>query len=211
MTARCGGVLLVAACTAGTAFTACTRSQERERVDFERMRVQQGYGLYGTSGSFANGQSMQSPPAGTISREHAAEQQSSTARAPTRDAPVTITPALLARGKDRFDIYCAVCHGAGAFGGSIVAENMGRPRPPSLRTAAVRAQPAQYLFDVATRGKGRMPPYAPQLSFGDRWAVVAYIRQLQSSASSSADQLADSVRARQIQIADSIALARGEK
>lgn len=190
---------------------ACAHTTERERVDFERMRVQQKYDLWGTSATFPDHQSMQAPPAGTVSREAAADSgsigtgMSGTTLTPT--IPVAITPELLARGENRYGIYCAVCHGAGGFGGSIVAENMGQPRPPSLRSDSLRAQPAGYVFYVATHGKGRMAPYAPQLTTEERWAVVAYIRQLQQRGASSPAQIDDSLRAVRIHTIDSLAAA----
>jgi mono/diheme cytochrome c family protein len=175
--------------------TACGKSHERERVDFERMRVQQRVDPYGTSRGFADGKSMQSPPTGTISREAAA-------------APVGIASASVERGADRFGIYCAVCHGVGGFGGSIVASNMGVPRPPSLRSQMVRDQSDAYLFDVATRGKGRMPAYAPQLTPADRWAVVAYVRRLQATGATTPAERDDSLLASRIRELDSIAVAQ---
>lgn len=178
---------------------ACTPTHERERYDFERMRVQQRYSLYGPSASFANGLSMQQPPPGTVSLE-------AIAPAPdTRDSA-----RLIARGKDRFGIYCAVCHGPAGFGGSLVALNMGIPRPPSLRTPQLRAQPDSYFFNVASHGKGRMPAYAPQLSVYDRWAVVAYVRSLQSHGAASGER-DDSLMAVEIHAIDSAAALEHRK
>jgi mono/diheme cytochrome c family protein len=196
------------------AASACLKSRERERVDFERMRIQQRYEPYGRSAAFANGAAMQTPPAGTVARETAQD----TGVAGTgmsggqyaASLPSVMSDSDLALGHEKFDVYCAVCHGAGGFGGSIVAENMGQPRPPSLRSAAVIARPAGYLFDVATRGKGRMPAYAPQLTSRERWDVVAYLRRLQHSTVTTEDQRADSVRAVVIRGIDS-ALARQHK
>ena len=130
------------------------------------------------------------------------------ALAATPALPITpalaATPALVARGRDRFNIFCAVCHGVGGFGGSLVAENMLPPRPPSLRTPMLRGQPDGYIFGVATYGKGRMAPYAPQLTAADRWAVVAYIRQLETGNLESPEMVADSVRAERIHASDSM-------
>jgi mono/diheme cytochrome c family protein len=187
--------------------TACVKSPERERIDFERMRVQQRYGLYGTSAVFANRQSMQPPPYGTVSRESAQDTgivgTGMSAGVQVVAPPIAITPDLLVLGEQKFTIYCAVCHGDGGFGGSIVAQNMGAPRPPSLRSAAMLAQRSGYIFAVATHGKGRMPSYAPQLTPEERWAVVAYVRQLQRSAPATPQQRADSLRAIEIRAIDS--------
>jgi mono/diheme cytochrome c family protein len=85
-------------------------------------------------------------------------------------------------GQSRFGIYCAVCHGALGDGNSVVATNMVECPPPSLLSANVRALPAATLFQVITDGFGRMPPYAAELPAEQRWAVIAYVRQLQSRA-----------------------------
>ena len=197
------------------AVLACSHSHERERVDFERMRVQQRYGLYGTSGVFPDRLSMQHAPPGTVSRESApdtgAVDSGMSASGAPATIPIPVTDALLARGQRQYTIYCAVCHGDGGFGGSLVAANMGPPRPPSLRNAALRSQPIGYVFDVATRGKGRMPPYAPQLSTRERWAVAAYVQRLQSSGAATPEQREDSLRAVAIHVIDSTAAAERRK
>jgi mono/diheme cytochrome c family protein len=122
---------------------------------------------------------------------------------PVTQMPLEVTPELLALGQRKFDVFCAVCHGAGGFGGSIVAANMGVPRPPSLRSAAMEALPPGFVFNIASKGFGRMPPYAPQLSARERWAVVAYLEQLQHSTSTTTEQRDDSVRAIGIRSIDS--------
>lgn len=190
------------------AATACTTSAERERIDFERMRVQQRYEPYGASGVFANHESMQQPPAGTLTRESGQDTgvigSGLNAGRDVAAVPIAVTPERLALGQAKFIVYCAVCHGAGAFGGSIVAENMGpRMRAPSLRSAAMIAQTAGYLFNVATHGKGRMPPYAAQLTIDERWAVVAYVKAMQHAPVATAAQRADSLRAVEIKMIDS--------
>jgi mono/diheme cytochrome c family protein len=192
---------------------ACRNSRERARLDFERMRVQQRYDLYGRSAIFANGQSMQAPPPGTITRESVEDTgivgTGMSGGRQVETSPVALTPAQIILGQQKFSIYCAVCHGAGGFGGSIVAENMGTPRPPSLRSDSMLARPDGYIFTVATHGIGRMPSYAIELTPAERWAVVAYIRQLQQSRVITAEQRADSTRAVAIRVADSsLAAAR---
>ena len=176
----------------------CSSTTERQRVDFERMRVQQRVSPYGGG--------MRPPPGGTVSVEAAAQPLGgdSASLIAVKANPLAATPALVARGRDRFNIFCAVCHGVGGFGGSLVAENMLPPRPPSLRTPMLRGQPDGYIFGVATYGKGRMAPYAPQLTAADRWAVVAYIRQLETGKLESPEMVADSVRAERIHASDSM-------
>jgi mono/diheme cytochrome c family protein len=194
-----------------TMLVACARSREREQYEFERMRVQQRYDLYGTSTVLPGGASMQAPPSGTISRETAAREArfaiDSLSAGTVTAIPITVTPQLLARGKNRFGIYCAVCHGAGGYGGSIVAANMDAPRPPSLRSDRIRTLPVGYIYYVATHGIGRKPQYAAQLDPEDRWAVVAYIRDLQAHAAATPAEVADSVTAGRLHALDSLGAA----
>ena len=164
------------------------RSPERERVDFERMRVQQRDDLVWSERRLRPMGSRCSPhPSGTLAervrRTAASIGTGTVAGMATSTIPLESLPAATRVGKKMFDVYCAVCHGAGGFGGSIVAENMGAPRPPSLRTSArCCSVPDGYFFDVATHGTGRMPPYASQLTAEERWAVVAYLEAVAAHA-----------------------------
>ena len=99
---------------------------------------------------------------------------------PLKHAPIPFTPATLARGRDRFNIYCAVCHGADGYGTGIVVRR-GFPAPPSYHDDRLRNEPDGHFFDVMTRGYGVMLAYADRIPPGDRWAIVGYIRALQRS------------------------------
>jgi hypothetical protein len=94
--------------------------------------------------------------------------------------PLPVTRALIERGRERFDIYCAVCHGRDGYGAGIV-ERRGFPPPPSYHIDRLRQAPDGHFFDVMTRGYGVMLPYVDRLTPHDRWAVVAFIRTLQRS------------------------------
>ncbi|HEX5438006.1 MAG TPA: cytochrome c [Gemmatimonadaceae bacterium] len=184
---------------AGLLLAACGRGDHRAGWDWERMRVQPRYDAYGPSRFFADSSAMQAPPAGTVARERIVDQPliadgEAHGQLATR-IPIPVTSALLARGRSRFDIYCAVCHGAGGFGGSGVAMNMQPPRPPSLRSAAVLAMPPGFLYGVIRNGFGRMPSYAADLTPVERWAVVAYVERLQQLHAATPAERADSVRA----------------
>jgi mono/diheme cytochrome c family protein len=95
-------------------------------------------------------------------------------------APPPLTMALLERGRDRYTIFCAPCHGAGGDGDGMVVRR-GFPAPPSYHQARLRDADDAHLYDVITRGWGVMYPYGDRLSPADRQAVVAYIRALQFS------------------------------
>ena len=94
--------------------------------------------------------------------------------------PMPIDLPLLKRGQDRYGIHCAPCHGHVGRGDGMIVRR-GYRQPPSFHIDRLRAQPAGYLFDVITVGFGAMPDYATQVSVGDRWAIVAYVRALQLS------------------------------
>ena len=93
-------------------------------------------------------------------------------------APVTI--GALERGRERFDIYCAPCHGPAGDGDGFVARR-GYPHPPSFHSDRLRRAPDRHFYDVMSTGYGAMYPYSDRLTPADRWAVVAYIRALQLS------------------------------
>jgi mono/diheme cytochrome c family protein len=94
--------------------------------------------------------------------------------------PLPVTRELLARGRERFDIYCAVCHGRDGYGEGIVVRR-GFPAPPSYHQDRLRDAPDGHIYDVITRGYGAMLSFSDRLTPNDRWAVVAYVRALQRS------------------------------
>lgn len=117
-------------------------------------------------------------------------------RAPAReDIPVPITRGLLERGRERYGIYCAVCHGADGYGDGIVVAR-GFPAPPSYHEQRLVDAPAGHFFDVITQGYGVMYSYADRVSPSDRWAIAAYIRALQRSQRASLADVPSEERAR---------------
>jgi len=110
------------------------------------------------------------------------------------DIPVPVTKALIARGRERYDIYCSVCHDPNGEGNGMVVQR-GFPRPPSYHIDRLRQAPAGHFYRVMTFGYGVMYPYATRVSPEDRWAITAYIRTLQLSHDSSASNTASNARA----------------
>jgi mono/diheme cytochrome c family protein len=154
-----------------------------DAIDWQRMKLQAKAVPYRDSAFFADGRVLQMPPAGAVPRERLLGQPLLTDGLedglPATRIPVPVTSALLARGRDRFDVFCAACHGIAGDGDSMVAANMTLRRPPSLLDAGIRAYAPGRIFRVATYGWGLMPAYRTQISVADRWAVVAYVRALQ--------------------------------
>ncbi len=94
--------------------------------------------------------------------------------------PFPVTDDVLARGRERFNIYCAPCHSRLGDGNGMFVQR-GFRAPPSYHTERLRKAPLGYFFDVMTNGFGAMPDYASQIPPRDRWTIVAYIRALQLS------------------------------
>lgn len=99
--------------------------------------------------------------------------------------------AFLARGEDRYGIYCAICHGEAGDGGGTVAK-IGQLAVANLRQDIFKsdAYPDGRVYDVITNGKGLMGAYGMNIPVKDRWAIVAYMRALQQSGEVSEDELA---------------------
>lgn len=94
--------------------------------------------------------------------------------------PFPVTADVLARGQQRYNIYCSPCHSELGDGRGMIVQRGLRP-PPSYHTDRLRKAPIGHFFDVITNGFGAMPDYATQIPVADRWAIAAYIRALQLS------------------------------
>jgi mono/diheme cytochrome c family protein len=109
--------------------------------------------------------------------------------------PFPITAEVMARGHERFDIFCSPCHGRLGNGDGMIVRR-GFRRPPTFHQDRLRQVPPGYVFDVITNGFGAMPDYASQIPAGDRWAIVAYLKALQRSQHAPLADLPPSERAR---------------
>ena len=94
--------------------------------------------------------------------------------------PFPVTHEVLEQGRNRYMIYCVVCHDSLGTGRGKIVER-GYTPPPSFHIERLREAPAGHFFDVITRGYGSMPEYKEQVPPRERWAIVAYIRALQLS------------------------------
>jgi len=125
------------------------------------------------------------PPAQATGSEPASEVAVETMTSPAAadpDAwqPQPMTAEFIARGQQRFNIFCSPCHGRLGDGNGMIVQR-GYKRPMSYHQARLRNMPDGYFFDVMSRGFGQMPSYASQVPVADRWAIVAYVRALQLS------------------------------
>jgi mono/diheme cytochrome c family protein len=94
--------------------------------------------------------------------------------------PVAVDEDLIRHGRDRYSIYCSVCHDALGTGRGKIVER-GYTKPPSYHIPRLREASVGRLFAIVSEGYGSMPSYAGQIPVEDRWAIVAYVRALQVS------------------------------
>ena len=133
---------------------------------------------------FANQMASRPVTAHTIARGHLEEDEAFFAGKRgtnlVETLPLPLTRELLARGRERFEIYCSPCHGRTGEGNGMIVQR-GFPAPPTYHIERLRAAPVGHFYNVMTHGYGVMYSYADRVSPADRWAITAYIRALQLS------------------------------
>lgn len=136
---------------------------------------------------FQDGRSARPLVPGTVARGHLEEDdhlhRGKVDGKPAESFPFDITSQVLERGRERYDIFCAPCHGRVGDGDGMVVQR-GMRRPASIHVERLQKSPPGYFFDVITNGFGAMVDLSDRLSVEDRWAIVAYVRALQRSQSS---------------------------
>src|SRR5690606_12881842 len=142
---------------------------------------------------FADGSAMRPIPEGTVSREYGGlEPAYLTGLGPSgfvAELPVALTPELLLRGQERFDIYCAPCHNYNGDGMGTVVQR-GFPQPVSFTaTQRLLDAPVGYFYSAMTNGFGRMYSYASRIPVEDRWAIAGYVKALQLSQNAGLDDV----------------------
>ena len=107
--------------------------------------------------------------------------------------PVPVSMNLMSRGRERFNIYCAACHGLDGYGNGTVARRAAEMQASGAATAAgwvaptnyhtdeIRGRPVGQLYNTIANGVRTMPAYDKQIGILDRWAIVAYVKALQRS------------------------------
>jgi mono/diheme cytochrome c family protein len=148
------------------------------------MHDQPRFKAYGKSDFYEDRRSARPLPEGTVARgqlrEDAPLYTGKHGKEFAAAFPFEITAAVVARGRERFNVYCSPCHGRTGAGNGMVVQR-GFKQPPSYHIDRLRQAPHGYFFDVITSGFGAMQDYAAQIPVADRWAIVAYIRALQYS------------------------------
>jgi mono/diheme cytochrome c family protein len=164
------------------------------------MQDQPKYRPQRPSDFFADGRSERQPVEGTIAR---GALQDDTAFYEGKDAagkdieefPIAVNKTVIERGQNRYDIYCAPCHGRIGNGLGMIVRR-GFKQPPSYHIDRLRNAPVGHFYDVVSNGYGAMLNYAAQVQPRDRWAIIAYIRALQYSENANINDLPAEARAR---------------
>lgn len=148
---------------------------------------------------FPNGSAAQLPVAGTVPRGRVLGDEAllhgTRGGVAVKDIPLPLTEPLLHHGRERYEIFCAPCHGSLGDGQGMVVRR-GFLAPATFHSDRLRQAPAGYFFSVITHGYGAMFAFADRISESDRWAIVAYIRALQKSQHARYDELPPELRAK---------------
>lgn len=120
--------------------------------------------------------------------------------------PMPVSRATIERGQQRYNVYCATCHGLGGDGDGMTAKRAadrlasGHPgfvnwvAPRSLHAESVVRQPVGEVYNTIANGKNAMAAYAAQISVEDRWAIVAYVKALQRARNARLDDVPEQFR-----------------
>jgi len=186
-------LMLALAFMAASLFTSCRKGM----VDQQHLKP------LAEDNFFPDGRGSRLPPAHTVARGQLRDdEQFYTGKVGPQLAanfPMPMTRRFLERGQERFNIYCAVCHGPTGEGNGMIVQR-GFPQPPSFHEQRLRDAPPGHFVDVITNGYGVMYPYASRVAPEDRWAITAYIRALQLS-QHAAPADADAIGAKQLEAA----------
>jgi mono/diheme cytochrome c family protein len=149
------------------------------------MDTQQKLAPQRTSAFFTDGKAMRTPPEGTVARgelrEDAAYFTGRNDDGAYAAMPFALDAADLARGSERYDIFCLPCHGVHGDGKGVIADPKYKyPIPPtSYHTQQILEAADGYLYEVIANGVRNMPSYRQQIPVRDRWLIVAHVRELQ--------------------------------
>ena len=159
-----------------------------------------------TNPFFADGVAMRKHPEGTVARgrlyiDDAFSKGFEGDTVFVENIPIPVDMDLMNRGRDRFDIFCATCHGLSGNGNGPVhvrAASLGEGTwtpPTDLTSQTVIDRPVGHIYNTIKNGIRNMPAYGPQIDPEDRWAITAYVRALQLSRNATIDDVPAADRA----------------
>ena len=150
------------------------------------------YEAFEASKSFADGRASRTAPTGTVARGWLRDDEALYTGKINGQAidefPFAIGAAELARGQQRFNIYCTPCHGRLGDGNGMVVQR-GLRQAASYHQDRLRQEKIGYFYDVITNGFGAMQGYAAQIPAEDRWAIVSYVRALERAQNASTEDV----------------------
>lgn len=167
--------------------TACGRGRYSEKPPIHpnpNMDTQEKYKAQSESNFFVDGASMRTPVEGTVARGELREDDAYYRGKDANGeflvkAPMDFTPEMIARGEERYDIYCSACHGVDGDGkGKILYYEYPIP-PANFLADRIKNLSDGHMFNAVTAGWLNMPDLSAQVSVEDRWAIIAYIRSIQ--------------------------------
>ncbi|MDH3784037.1 MAG: cytochrome c [Acidobacteriota bacterium] len=188
--------LLVLACFAPIPFAMVARMRsvpaEQPRIHIVPNMDNQGrYKAQQANPEFLDGRAMREAPEHTVAREASrtvgAIDTGFTESGYVTEIPFPVTEEFVRRGQDRFDIYCAPCHGYAGYGDGMIAQRADFlaqgtwVQPASLHEDPATTREIGFFFNTITNGVRNMPAYGSQISVDDRWAIVSYVKALQLS------------------------------
>lgn len=191
--------IVLAACCAlfGSATLGCRGQTTTAEpiVPLRNMFDQDRYDPQSATTFFPDGRTMRMPVKGTVPAERILDPELGAGRLADDTGYALQIPnaaveaaggmeKLLARGQERYDIYCTPCHdGTGSGKGTVVTRAAApwQPAPPTFHDDRIRHMPDGQLFATISNGVRMMPAYGAQIPAQDRWAIVAYVRALQLS------------------------------
>lgn len=165
----------------------------------QQMADHAGYRPLRPTTYFGDGRSARPLIAGTVARGQLANDtalhEGYENGEPVQEFPFEMTAQVLDRGKQRYEVFCAMCHGKTGHGDGRIVQRGFTPPPDYIRDDSRYYQlrdrqikltrvPVGHIYDVITRGYGAMGSYREQIPVRDRWAIVGYVRALQYSQSS---------------------------
>jgi mono/diheme cytochrome c family protein len=190
-------IILVGLCALGATFLSSCHGDKSTEPPIELIRNmsdQTSYSPQSQNTFFKDKQAARPPVAGTVAQGeantnlplHEGLKPNSDLKNPqwVTQIPVPITDKIMQRGQERYNIYCAPCHGYAANNDGLATQAAGGTiRPANLHDKDKVALPVGRIYSAITHGVNNwnMPGFAEQMSVEDRWAVVAYVRALQLS------------------------------
>ncbi len=182
------------------------QSSEPPIVPIRNMYTQPRYNAQSTSEFFQDGRSMRPIVEGTVAREMDPDITVATGRTPDNTAWLLGVPdgvkrrfgqpqAMLQRGQERYNIYCAPCHSEVGDGNGMIAQRathlgFAAIQPPTFHEDRIRHLPDGQIYATITNGLRNMPAYKQSIQQDDRWAIVSYVRALQLSSAANSGDLA---------------------